>query len=113
MAGMRRAAFFFKSTEEGRTLGEQWQSTPAVRPAETSRSALGKTGRGGLRKSKGTVGLVGESPEKGSATRDTAAGACRTWGRRRLQGVFSMGLWLGSIWGLWGVFRTDQFGRRG
>src|SRR6266540_7227799 len=72
--------------------GERWRGSPEARPTDGKGSALGEKGRGGLRESKGTVGLVGGSPEKRSATRGTAAGACRTWRRRLLQGVFSTGL---------------------
>ena len=51
-------------------LGERWRGTPAARPVDWTRSALGQTGRGSCGESKGRVGGGWRSSEEVLATRN-------------------------------------------
>ncbi len=90
MVTIRSDGFFFRENRGGAALsmadgGERRRSSPEARRSDGIRSVLGQTGRGLHGESTGPVGLVGESSEKGSATRNRGgvfAGAREEGGSR-------------------------------
>src|SRR6266540_1741066 len=88
--GMRRVSLFFREYRGGVDARRRRRDTPAARPADWTRSALGQTGQGSCGESKGMVGGGWRSLEKALVTRNRGGvfagleedGCSGGWGRR-------------------------------